>query len=115
MTDNNICENCGELEALHGSICGRCYIQDEMEKDMQAIKNAQEMAQEQTDLLGEIMEGIGEGILQTTGKAETVHINKQGVETTIEVNGETYGISFMIKRLNEAEKEAWETAVDENN
>ena len=113
MTDN-LCDRCGQMEALHGNICGKCYIQHEMERDIQAIEEAQQIAQEQTDLLGEIMEGIGESILQTTAEDEVVQLNQQGVETTIEVEGETYGISFMIKRLNENEKQAWEQAVEGN-
>lgn len=97
------CERCGERPAIAGGVCGKCYSELTLKEQMKR----QEIIEQQTDLLGEILESLAETLVGAGIK------NKHGVETTIEQNGKTYGISFMVKELNEAEQEAWENATEE--
>lgn len=107
MTEE-LCEICGEYTPLTGTVCGRCYLVNRYKQDQKELEAAEQIAQEQLDIMAKVAEKTVEAMLQASMK--NVVRNHQSVETTVEKDGETYGITFGVKRLNEAEKEAWENA-----
>lgn len=102
------CFRCGREDPVHDKLCGFCYFEIVTLRETDKLRMAEELKEEHLRTTGMFLEDLGHALILGVNAFESINIGKIQTETTVERDGVTYGISFMMKPLNSREEQEWE-------